>query len=124
MIKNIMNWVLQVGVDFVSVGTSEDGTVMEAEVYFIEAVAKDGSRLAHNHSWVTSKEEWGHEEGQSFQYFTDTREADKKAAEDLIIEIQKTNKIDLDNWTVIQPLYGSEAYAADPQWEEGLKQFD
>jgi hypothetical protein len=125
MIKDISNWFLSVQRDFIVIGTTEDGQVAEAEVYFIQAQYKDGRRLQHNWNWITSEEKHICEEGEHYQYYTDTRIEDKAAAEILITKIKSAGcKIDLVNWMKIQPAYGSEAYAHDPRWEENLKQYD
>tara|TARA_Y100001951_G_scaffold92556_1_gene87430 strand:+ start:51 stop:383 length:333 start_codon:yes stop_codon:yes gene_type:complete len=103
--------------DLYVAGTDEDGHDYLAEVYYVIARFRNGEQRIHPQSFEGCVAGYDYEYG--IPYFEDVREEAKAKCQAII----DSNPC-IDDWLEIQPSYGSQAYAADPRWEEELKAFD
>jgi hypothetical protein len=93
-------------------GTTEDGEDFIAEVLFIVAESRDGSRFSHFATFPCTEEMFDEEEG--LPYFPDMREEARSKAEALLTRIHESGvtfeTLNPEYWTEIAPAYGSKAY--------------
>jgi hypothetical protein len=100
----------EVNSDLYQAGVTEDGEPYLAEVYFIRATFRDGSRLEFNTRYRGCEPE----QMEEFTYFKDIRTEAKARAESQLERIKKDGAIYRSNWTETYPEYGSQAYC---EWE-------
>ena len=103
--------------DLYVAGTDEEGPDYLAEVYYVIAQFRNGEQLAHPESFRGCVA--GYDDEYGMPYFEDVREEAKAKCQAII-----DSNPPIDDWHEISPAYGSQAYAADPRWEEELKAFD
>ena len=102
--------------DLYVAGITEDGEDYTAEIYCVIAEFKNGEKFAYPESFLGCTAGYAPDFGPTFE---DVREEAKAKCQAII-----DSNPPIDDWHEISPAYGSQAYAADPRWEEELKAFD
>ena len=91
-------------------GITEDGERFIAEMYYVVATDRDGSRYIHTHAYKGARVY----ETDDAIGFEDVRQQAEAAVNKLLNKIVRSGgRIDLGVWAVDRPAYGSAAYIAD-----------
>lgn len=97
--------------DVVQVGSCpEEGSPVYSEIYYVVAETEDGSRYAHFHAF--REMEWIIDFDLEFGGYWDSTNS-LPEAQKLLSRIENAEKINLDYWIPIEPVYGSQAYIRD-----------
>jgi len=102
--------------DLYVAGITEDGEDYTAEVYCVIAELRNGERFAYPESFLGCTAGYDPDFGPTFE---DVREEAKAKCQAII-----DSNPSLEGWETLQPAYGSQAYASDPQWEDALRAYD
>ena len=100
--------------DLKSYGYTEDGEEFVGEVFFVEVEDAKGNRWRHQQKFDGVRvqiSEWG-------AAFLDKRDWARRQCEQLVANINKAGRINLDRWSQARPAYGSEAYIDYGQAED------
>jgi hypothetical protein len=88
-------------------GITEDGERFIAEMYYVVATDRDGSRYIHTHVFKGARQL----ENDDTYAFEDVRAEAQAAVSKLLDKILRSGgRIDLGVWAVGRPVYGSSAY--------------
>ncbi len=111
---NITNLTFEAVSDLKQYGYNDDGTPFIGEVFCVQATDDKGNRWVHNIQFQVV-EIGDYEHGMFFQ---DIRPVAKFQCNRIINKIKARGYINLANWTVSRPAYGSEAYIAYGQADD------